>query len=106
MTDCFKPQETTLKTFHEVETNLFNSFRSAGFEDEQARTVAHTFTQYTLGYFTIEGVAKRFLDANIPEPVARNLLVLFEQVGRKAADRIPAARSSRRRHDDLAALAD
>lgn len=106
MTDCFKPQETTLKSFHEVETNLFNSFLRAGFDDEQARTVAHTFTQYTLGYFTIEGVAKRFLDANIPEPVAKNLLVLFEQVDQKVAHRALDIKAPRRRSDNLAVMAD
>ena len=92
MDNTFRPQETNLNSYQEIETTLHTAFRKAGFSDDQAQAVAHTFTQYSLGYYTLSGAAKRLLDAGLSDIVVKNLLSLFQEAGRASRSRIePAA---------------
>lgn len=74
----FKPQGTTMDTFHEIENRLFNAFTDAGYEPVVAKAVAHSFTQYMLGYLTEEGVARRIVDSGGEEDLARGLAHHFK----------------------------
>jgi hypothetical protein len=76
----FKPQETTMDTFRQTETNLFKAFTEAGFDHKLSREIAHSFTQYMLGYVTEEGVARRLLDAGAEADLARSMATTFQQL--------------------------
>ncbi len=93
MHSTFKPQMTTLKSFHRPETNLFNKFKSLGFEDKVARTIAHSFTSYMLGYMTVEGVAQAIFASGAEMDEARMLATAFEDAkyGREISSATPEA---------------
>lgn len=74
----FKPQGTTMDTFQQIESRLFDAFKDAGFPSAVAEAIAHSFTQYMLGYLTEEGVARRILDSGAKEDLARDLARRFK----------------------------
>jgi hypothetical protein len=80
MTKKFKPQETTMNSYQETETKLYNRFVSFGYDANLAQAIAHSFTNFVLGYLTMEGVAHHLILNGADEDTARSLAEDFRDV--------------------------
>jgi hypothetical protein len=77
--DEFKPQGTTMDSYSKIERQLFDDFVRFGYKAEVARAIAHTFTQYVLGYLDDRQAFESITKGGATEGVARAVLESFKQ---------------------------
>ncbi len=69
-----------MNSYQETETKLFNRFVAFGYKRDLAQAIAHSFTNFVLGYLTMEGVAHHLIQNGADEDTARSLAEDFRNV--------------------------
>lgn len=86
----FKPQGTTMNTYAKIEQKLFDDFVSFGYDRRVAQAIAHSFTQYVLGYLSDAEAVTCLVGAGADENLAKKVVETF----RLSKDKVPMRSAS------------
>ena len=80
MNSNFEAQKTDMDSFSDIERKLYDLSVENGFDNELSISIAHSFTQYVLGYITVEGVAQLLVKSGAERKLAAELAEKFANV--------------------------